>query len=43
MCLMDPQKPGELIEGRLYEATVWAMVEVYMGELDYRLKRDYSK
>jgi len=43
MCLIGPQKPGELIGGHLHEATVWATVEVYIGELDFQLKRDFYK
>lgn len=42
MCLIDPQKPGELIGGHLHEATVWATVEVYIGELDYQLYREFD-
>jgi len=43
MCLIDHQKPDELIEGHLHEATVWATVEVYISELDFQLKRDFYK
>jgi predicted DNA-binding protein with PD1-like motif len=39
MCLIDPQKPGELIGGHLEEGIVWATVEIYIGELNYQLER----
>lgn len=42
MCLIDPLKPGELIGGHLEEGTVFATVEVYIGELDYQLTRQFD-
>ncbi len=43
MVLIDPEKPGELIGGHLEEGNVWATVEIYIGELDYQLERDFDK
>lgn len=40
MALVDPMKPGEFIGGHLHEATIWATVEVYLGELPYQLSRE---
>lgn len=43
MCLIDPQKPGQLIGGHLEGATVWATTEIYLGELNYQLQRQFDK
>lgn len=43
MCLIDPQKPSQLIGGHLEGATVWATTEIYLGELNYQLQRQFDK
>jgi len=40
MALVDPMKPGEFVGGHVHEATVWATLEVYLGELSYQLTRE---
>ncbi len=42
MTLIDPGKPGQLIGGHLEEGRVWATVEIYIGELNYQLERDFD-
>ena len=42
MALIDPHKPGQLIGGHLHGATVWATIEIYIGELDYQLYREFD-
>ena len=42
MVLIDPEKPGQLIGGHLEEGNVWATMEIYIGELDYQLERDFD-
>lgn len=39
MCLIDPEKPGELIGGHIEEGIAWATIEIYIGELNYQLER----
>ena len=33
---------GKTLGGHLQDAVVWALVEIYIGELDYQLCRDYD-
>lgn len=42
MCLIDPEKPGELLGGHLEEGIVWATAEIYIGELSYQLERVFD-
>lgn len=42
MILLDAKEQGKMIGGHLEEAIAWATTEIYIGELDYQLYRDFD-
>jgi len=42
MVLLDAKEQGKMIGGHLEEAVAWATTEIYIGELDYQLCRDFD-
>ena len=42
LALSTPKVGGTIIGGHLVEADVWNTLEIYIGELNYKLKREFD-
>ena len=42
LSLSTPKVGGQIIGGHLVEADVWNTVEIYIGELNYQLQREFD-
>ncbi|MFQ6121979.1 MAG: PPC domain-containing DNA-binding protein [Dehalococcoidales bacterium] len=42
LSLSSPKVGGEMIGGHLVEADVWNTLEIYIGEPDYQLRREFD-